>query len=66
MDANERTACLADDALVDRLGSTLGIADPAPPGLQQTARELCTWRTVDAELADLLRAGAAHATAPAD
>lgn len=66
MDANERTDCLADDALVDRLGRTLGIADPAPPGLQQTARELLTWRTVDAELSDLLRTRAAHVTAPAD
>lgn len=66
MDANERTACLAEDALLDRLGTTLGVADPAPPGLQQIARELLAWRTVDAELADLLRTGAAHATAPAD
>ena len=66
MDANERTACLADDALVDRLGRTLGIADPPPPGLQKAARELLTWRTVDAELGDLLGTTAAHATGPAD
>jgi hypothetical protein len=66
MDANARTSGVVDDALVDRLGRTLGIADPAPPGLQQTACELLAWRTIDADLADLLRAGVAHATAPAD
>ena len=66
MDANERTACLAEDALLDRLGATLGVADPAPQELRQIARELLAWRTFDAELAALLRTDAAHATAPAD
>ena len=62
MDANERTAHRADDdALTDCLGRTLGIVDPAPPDLRQTAYQLLRWRTVDADLADLLDAGLAHA-----
>jgi len=48
-----------DHALEDRLGKALAAADPAPPALAQTAYELFTWRTVDAELAELLRAPAA-------
>jgi hypothetical protein len=64
MDANARTGGV--DALVDRLGRTLAIADPAPPELQQTARQLLAWRTIDADLADLLRGGVAHAAVPAD
>jgi hypothetical protein len=50
-----------DDVLEDRLGRALAAADPAPPALQPAAYELLTWRTVDAELEELLRA-----RAPAD
>jgi hypothetical protein len=67
MDAHTRTAPGADDeTLVGRLGRTLALTDPAPPDLQRTACELLVWRTVDAELADLLRAGLAHPPAAAD
>jgi hypothetical protein len=60
MDVQDHTARRTDD---DALMSCLGrlLADPAPPELRRLARELYTWRTVDAELADLLRA-----PAPAD
>ena len=50
-----------DDALAGCIGRALAVADPAPPDLQQTAQQLFTWRTVDAELSELLRA-----PAPAD
>lgn len=67
MDADERgTRREDDDALQDRLGKALGIVDPAPPGLNQTACELLAWRTIDADLADLLRVADAQATASAD
>ena len=59
MDANERTACAADDELQARLGRTL--ADPAPPDLKRVAVDLLCWRTVEADLAELLRT-----PAPAD
>jgi hypothetical protein len=49
-----------EDVLAARLGRTLAIVDPAPPGLQEAAYQLLTWRTVDAELAELLDAGLAH------
>jgi hypothetical protein len=61
MDEHEPTAGpVDDDALVARLCRTLAAVDPPPPGLQRSAYELLTWRTVDAELAGLLRAGLAH------
>jgi hypothetical protein len=67
MNADERAARREDDdALVDRLGRTLGIVDPAPPWLKQAACELLGWRTIDADLADLLRAADASAAASAD
>jgi hypothetical protein len=49
-----------EEILAARLGRTLASVDPAPPGLQEAAYQLLTWRTVDAELADLLDAGLAH------
>jgi hypothetical protein len=49
-----------EEILAARLGMTLAIVDPAPPGLQEAAYQLLTWRTVDAELAELLDAGLAH------
>jgi hypothetical protein len=49
------------DVLEERIGRALADTDPVPPALQPAAYELFTWRTVDAELAELLRA-----PAPAD
>ena len=46
---------LDDEALAGCIGRALAAADPAPPHLQQTARQLFTWRTVDAELSKLLQ-----------
>jgi hypothetical protein len=50
-----------DDALVRGLGRTLAGIDPAPRWLAETACELYAWRTVDAELSELLRAAPAAA-----
>lgn len=47
----------ADRALLDRLAKALAAADPPPPDLVANARRLLAWRTVDAELAELLCAG---------
>lgn len=47
-----------DDDLEGRLGGALAAADPAPPGFELVACELFTWRTVDAELRELLQAPA--------
>jgi hypothetical protein len=67
MDQTGRTAGGAsNEALLDRLGRTLAALDPAPACLETSARQLLAWRTVDAELAELLRAGAAHAPTPTD
>lgn len=46
-----------DDFLAARLGRTLAVVDPVPPGLQEAAYQLLAWRTVDADLAELLAAG---------
>lgn len=48
-----------DAALVDHLRRTLATADPIPEALERDARDLLAWRTVDADLARLLRAGLA-------
>lgn len=61
MDANERRAREADDDLQDHLSGIVGIVDPAPPDLQRVASDLLCWRTVDSDLAELLRT-----RAPAD
>jgi len=53
MDANARRG--DDDVMLQRLRKLLTDVDPAPPGLQEAADQLLTWRTVDAELAELLR-----------
>ena len=50
-----------DDALVRCLGRTLAYVDPAPEWLRDAACELLAWRTVDAELTELLRAAPAAA-----
>lgn len=46
---------VSDDDLVDRLRSIAGQADPAPPELAAAARAAFALRTVDAELAELVR-----------
>lgn len=57
-----RTATQADDdMLLGRLARTLGRVDPVPAPLVAGAAGLLTWRTVDAELAELLGAGLAAA-----
>jgi hypothetical protein len=53
-----------DGALVDELRRVVGIADPVPERVLEAARGSFSWRTIDAELAELaydsmLEAGAA-------
>lgn len=55
----ETARCNEDGALLERLARVLATVEPARPGLRQAACELQTWRTVDAELAELLDAPAA-------
>jgi hypothetical protein len=47
------TADLPDDDLVRALARAVAVHDPVPPELVTFAREAFTWRTVDAELAEL-------------
>jgi hypothetical protein len=42
-----------DDALVDELRRVVGIADPIPERVLESARASFSWRTIDAELAEL-------------
>ena len=66
-DERGRTCPEPDDAaLIRRLARTLAVADPSPPHVEAMARELLTWRTVDAELAELLRTGLSRASASTD
>jgi hypothetical protein len=48
----------ADDALLDEVGAMLRSADPVPRHLRDSARNLLTWRTLDAEATELLRGDA--------
>ncbi len=51
-----RSCSGSDDAtLIHRVARAFAIVDPPPPDLKTTAGELLTWRTVDEELAALLR-----------
>jgi hypothetical protein len=52
-----------DEALLTRLATALAETDAAPPYLEPAARELLSWRTVDADLDEVLRNGCAHAPA---
>jgi len=45
-----------DELLLDCLARALDDTDGPPPSVEAAARELLTWRTVDAELAALLSA----------
>jgi hypothetical protein len=42
-----------DDALLDELATLLGPSNEPPPEVLHAAREVFTWRTVDAEIAAL-------------
>jgi hypothetical protein len=44
-----------NDALENHLRSVLAHVDPVPPALSDFARASLTWRTVDEELAELMR-----------
>jgi hypothetical protein len=43
-----------DDSLLERLTRVLAALEPAPPQAQEAACSLLTWRTVDADLTELL------------
>jgi hypothetical protein len=43
------------DSLENRLRAIVAAIDPVPPGLSEAARGSLTWRTVDEELAELMR-----------
>jgi len=48
------TSDASDDDLVRELARAVAVHDPVPPELRTFAREAFTWRTVDAELAELV------------
>ena len=48
----------ADDALLDDVGAMLRALDPVPRHVTDAARDLFTWQSVDAALAELLRGDA--------
>jgi hypothetical protein len=43
------------DETENRLRTIIGQVDPVPPGLDEAARAAFTWRTIDEELAELMR-----------
>lgn len=45
---------LADDSLLRALDRAVRAPDPTPPAVLDAARAVYTWRTVDAELAELV------------
>jgi hypothetical protein len=49
-----------DEAVFDDLRGLLARADPVPERLHEAARAAFSWRTVDAELAELMRDSAEH------
>jgi hypothetical protein len=46
--------CNGDEALLERVARVLAALEPDPPESQDAACKLLTWRTVDAELTELL------------
>lgn len=67
MEDSGRIAGRSDDAaLMGRVTRVLAGLDPAPSSLEGHARHLLSWRTVDAELAELVRDGPAGPSATAD
>jgi hypothetical protein len=46
-------AAQGPDALLDELGMLLSRLDPVPPEVLHQARQLYSWRSIEAELADL-------------
>jgi len=56
----------SDDALLQLLGSAIGIADPVPGHVLAAARGAVAWRTIDQELADLVFDSSAELTGVRD
>lgn len=54
---------LSDEQLVAALGEALSAADPVPDEVVAAARATWTWRTIDAELAELVGDSALEAAA---
>jgi hypothetical protein len=52
---DETTGHPEDDALLDELRPLVARLDPVPERVQNAARGAFTWRTIDAELAELAR-----------
>ena len=48
------TSDLSDDELLMLLGDALGLADPVPPVVTEYAKAGFGWRTIDADLAELV------------
>jgi hypothetical protein len=46
---------MKDETLFDELRGLLARADPVPERLEEAARAAFTWRTIDAELAELMQ-----------
>jgi hypothetical protein len=59
MNAGERATADAD--LIRAVGAMLARVDAPPPCLDETVNGLLAWRTVDAELTELLRAAGPRA-----
>ena len=55
-----------NEAMLDRLRVIVTAADPVPVDLRRIAGQLLIWRTVDADLAELLGDGVAPAPSTAD
>lgn len=53
-DRREDETMTADDELLGLLGQALATADPVPEHVLDGARAAFTWRTIDAELAELV------------
>jgi hypothetical protein len=45
---------IGDDELLDRLATALSQADPVPAAVTEFAKAALSWRTIDAELAELV------------
>jgi len=54
---------LADDSLLRALDEAMRTPDPTPPAVLEAARAVYTWRTIDAELAELVHDSRAESPA---
>jgi hypothetical protein len=52
--ADKETTMMDNDSLLRALGDALRTPDPTPPDVLDAARAVYTWRTVDAEFAELV------------